>query len=184
MEFLNITSEATAIFFMWLLLPAGIHKLKPTSSFYYEVIATGYGIRSPWLAHWVPKSIGFIEIIAAVLVVVPQFRNLGAMLAGAILAAYLVMFLIQLLRGNSDTDCGCAGSEGSLKIGAPLVWRNSILCLLALYCSQSSVSGQMSSSVVFWLLAGLTALMLCLMYLSSEQLIGNAQKIQSISRHK
>ncbi|MCR8923098.1 DoxX family membrane protein [Dasania sp. GY-MA-18] len=178
MELVSVLVNAAALFLLWLFVAAGSHKLQSNNSEYYEVIFAGYGIQSAFLAQQLPKLVGVIEVVVGMLLLVPALRPWGAAAAAVILAAYALLILLQLLQGKSGMDCGCAGPDGEIKISPALLLRNLVLLSLAVFCWQAVVT----VGVMPWLISVLAATVLILVYLSGEQLMVTAQRIQLIQR--
>lgn len=72
------------------------------------------------------------EVGAALLLVLPPVRTLGAYLSVALLAAYALAIAINLLRGRTRIDCGCLGFGRHDRIAWTMVARNLVLIALAL----------------------------------------------------
>ncbi|MBU2979874.1 MauE/DoxX family redox-associated membrane protein [Alteromonas sp. C1M14] len=51
-----------------------------------------------------------LELATVVLVLIPSFRSVGALLAMALLVGYAAAIGINLKRGRVSIDCGCGGS--------------------------------------------------------------------------
>lgn len=174
MELMWVLANAAALFLLWLFVAAGSHKLQASNSDYYEVVFTGYGIEPRFLAQHLPKLVGLVEVIVGMMVAIPAMRQWGAMLAAIILSAYFLLVAWKLLQGESGMDCGCAGPDSEIKISANLLLRNLVLLALALFCLVSDGD----KGAMLWLLSMLTASILVMVYLSSEQLMATAQKIK------
>ncbi|MBR9910082.1 MAG: hypothetical protein GYB33_06990 [Gammaproteobacteria bacterium] len=171
-------SNTLAFFLLWLLAAAGLHKLLPANAGYFQQVLRGYGIPLPWLARCMPL-LGLLEIGIGIALVVPASRVAGGIAAGALLSAYLLLLVRQLLRGQRGAKCGCAGPDSDLRVGPALLARNAILVLMALLVAQLA-AGVGSGAFGYWLLSLLAASMLVVVYLSAEQLLKNAQWLQRI----
>jgi len=176
MALLQLMSITSALFMCWLFAEAGIHKLNPNNSSYYSTLIADYGWASPQLAGLIAKAVGFVEIIVALAIVYPATRGEAAIVAALILSGYLLHMAYQLYRGRRDLDCGCSGPGGQLKMSGHLLVRNLILVAVSLFCLQP-VTNNLN---LLWLLGGLFAIIFIIINLSSEQLIGNAQKLKAL----
>jgi len=97
-------------------------------------------------------------------------------IAAALLSGYLLNMTFQLYQGRRDLDCGCAGPASQLKISGHLLIRNLVMVGITLFCL-TPVGGTAAAT---WLLGSLLAIIGILVNQSSEQLIGNAQKLKAL----
>ncbi len=181
--FASVCANAVAIFMLWLFAGAGVHKLLPANSDGYAEIFNDFGITAPGLARSLPKLIGALEITLGLMIVLPFTRTSGALAGAGLLLAYMGLLGWQLAKGRADMNCGCSGPAGELKISTHLLWRNFTLAALALLCLAPLNPTPTSATVDHWnawLLAGTMAAAMILLYLSCEQLIGNAQKLKTL----
>ena len=72
------------------------------------------------------------EVVAAVLLLLPFARPLGAGAAAALLLVYAVAMGVNIARGRTAIDCGCFGSQLRHGISGWMVGRNIMLAILAL----------------------------------------------------
>jgi methylamine utilization protein MauE len=72
------------------------------------------------------------EVAAAVLLLLPFARALGAGAAAALLLLYAAAMGINIARGRTAIDCGCFGSQLRHGIAGWMVGRNIVLAILAL----------------------------------------------------
>lgn len=156
-----------------LFIHAGFSKLQPQNQSYYADVIDGYGVIPVSFSHAMPKLIGASEFVISMAVLSVSFAHFGLLAAALLLAVYLASFAKQLVQGQTDINCGCAGPGMDVKISPMLLLRNVILIGLCL----TSVSVGASSLSTTWLLAIPLAATMGLIYLSCEQLIINQQKI-------
>jgi hypothetical protein len=84
------------------------------------------------------------EAVAGVLLLLPgaHLRMIGASLAAAIWAAYLVFILRAVLQGRREVDCGCSFGSGAganhRPLGAFQIGRNAVLLGLAILVAASA----------------------------------------------
>ncbi len=175
MEFLQLISIATALFMFWLFAQAGIHKLDPKNDLYFSSLIAEYGLSNVKIASIVAKLVGLFELFIAVAIVYPATRAEAAVIAAGLLCVYMINMAYQLYQGRRDLDCGCSGPGGELKMSGHLLIRNFIFVVFALFCLAPSKSPEMS----MWVLGILLAFVGIMINLSSEQLIGNAQKLKA-----
>lgn len=88
-----------------------------------------------------------LEIAVAVGLLLPATRPLAALGACLLLLLFAAAMAVNLLRGRSDIDCGCAIGRLRERIGWPLVARNLLLAVAALLL----VVGTPASRALGWL---------------------------------
>lgn len=179
MYLLNYFSDVVALLLMWLFISAAIHKLQPGNRQYYQQIMNDYGITHAASALVLRYSLGVIEGGLAIAIVYEPFRPLAAKLSVLLLTVYLAGMLIQLIQGKRDISCGCSGPGSSLKVSWPLIARNAVLALLALCCLAPGTGMPMS----LWFAMLMTWAFMVILYLCTENLLANAQKISILRRH-
>jgi uncharacterized membrane protein YphA (DoxX/SURF4 family) len=185
-----ILSDACALFFLWIFIQAGLHKISKNNEQYYGHLVLEYfnlyqGIDEvatksknlPWI-HKIVKLIGFIELCLAVAIVIPVTRYIATFFIIFALLVYMLLMSYQILQGNREMNCGCGGSANQLKISSSLLVRNFIFSLIALLCLSPGQSALSSTTFVIFVIA----LFVILLNLTIEQLIANSQKI-SLLRH-
>ena len=175
MELLQLISIATALFMFWLFAQAGIHKLDPKNDLYFSSLIAEYGLGNEKIASLIAKFVGVFELAIAVAIVIPATRAEAAIVAAGLLFVYMMNMAFQLYQGRRDLDCGCSGPGGELKMSGHLLVRNFVFVLIALLC----LSPSNNSAVGLWVLGTLLAIIGIFINLSSEQLIGNAQKLKA-----
>ena len=176
MELFQLLSIATALFMFWLFAQGAVHKLNPENDLYFSSLIAEFGWGNVTLARFITKAVGLFELLIAITILYPGTRSLSAMVALVLLFGYLIHMAYQLYQGRRDLDCGCAGPGANVKISGQLLARNLLLMLMTLFCFTAAEN--VSNSL--WLLGILLAIVGILVYLSSEQLIGNAQKLKAL----
>jgi len=159
----------------WLFAQAGVHKLDPKNDLYFSSLIAEYGLGNVKIASLVAKLVGVFELAIAVAIVYPATRAEAAVVAAGLLFVYMINMAYQLYQGRRDLDCGCSGPGGELKMSGHLLVRNFIFVVIALFCLAPSNSPAMG----MWVLGILLAIIGIMINLSSEQLIGNAQKLKA-----
>lgn len=126
------------------------------------------------------KALPWLEIATALLLIVPATRAVAAGTAAALLLAYALGMLINLLRGRTDIDCGCGGPAQPLSYG--LVLRNLLLAggavLLLLPTTGRSIG------VADLLLLGMLLAPVVLIYATIGQLFSNAGALRGWRGHE
>lgn len=176
MELFQLLSIATALFMFWLFAQGAIHKLNPDNDLYFSSLITEFGWGDIKVASLIAKFVGLFELAVALAILYPPTRTLAALVAITLLFAYLTHMAYQLYQGRRDLDCGCAGPGAKVKISGQLLVRNILLILITFFCLTPSTNAASG----LWLLGALLAIIGIFVYLSSEQLIGNAQKLKAL----
>jgi hypothetical protein len=86
-------------------------------------------------------AMGSAEWAAAVLLLLPSFRVVGALLAASILTVYLALIARSLIAGRRDVDCGCSFGTAPHPLGTFDAVRNAVLAAMALFVAASAVRG-------------------------------------------
>jgi hypothetical protein len=178
---LNVITLAATLLTAWIFINTAVHKLaNPT---YISSVITK---QMPWMnerfSYYFGIVLGVVELAVAIAILVPAARLDAALLAFSLHSLYALMMLVQLLRGRTDLDCGCAGPARRQKISRRLVLRNVILMLISgivVYQSIAADPGLLPGQGL-WMIAIPFAIFSILIYVSSEQLMSNRQKLNSL----
>ena len=158
----------------------------PVHQNYYRSVLANYGVSLPEFARILVWLVGLLELLSALLITLPYFRQIGLILAGVILLCYLLAMAANLLQGKVDMDCGCFGPASQTKISAELLLRNAILIGLLVMAAapafQATTKEAMQLGANDWTLSALLAAMLILLNLTLEQVIANTQKLNSLKQ--
>jgi len=164
-----IISDGLAWFLVCLFVQAAWHKLGAPQ--YYRRLMTRYvGRLGGGIAVWL---VALLEAYIALSLLLPQSRSAGLAAAAALLLAYGGLMASQVLRGESNMQCGCAGPGSQLGVSWALVVRNGVCAGLALLAMTSG--GTANAGWIGLVISLLVALFALLVYETSEQLISNAQ---------
>lgn len=182
-------SNAISVFMLWLFLSAGVSKLNPVNRHFYTEVLNDYGVALPDLARVLVWLLGVVEVLAAIFIILPTSRLLGAILCGALLMMYFCVIAQKIRQGKLDMNCGCAGPGGLVTLSPMLLLRNALLIgLLILLAATLIPSGFSLSSIQafgidIWLLSLVVAVMMIFIYLSAEHLLANQQKLALLKQH-
>jgi hypothetical protein len=156
-------------------------KLQNFSSF--EAAAAAYSIVPSWLLR--PFTVSFVlaEALAAVLLLAPDTRVVGALAALGILVLATAGMAFNLWRGRRHIDCGCGGLSGPPSgLSEWLVLRNMALIALA---ALLAVPGVVAPRSLDWMdgvtFFGATLAFLGL-YFALSQLIESHVRMQNTGR--
>jgi hypothetical protein len=108
------------------------------------------------------------EIAAAVLLVYPPTRALGASIAASLFITYAAAIAVNLKRGRTHIDCGCVGPSQRRSIGAWMVWRNGVLAIAAAASATPVAARALSMFDLLTICGGVAAL--ALVYSAFDQL--------------
>ena len=116
----------------WLLaaifLIAGISKLFDHKGA-IEAIES-YQILPQPLARWFAPSLSYSEIAVGFALLLGLWTRIAAVLAMVLLLGFIIAVAVNLMRGR-NLDCHCFGKLNQEKIGPTVLFRNSLLILLA-----------------------------------------------------
>ncbi len=118
-------------------------------------------------APWSVLGVALGELLAGVLLFLPDYRLGGALLALVIFSAYLALILRAMVQGRRDVDCGCSFGPTRHALGAFEVARNSLLVIFAVLLAVSSTSGGEPVSAT----QGLAAFALLALYGALDQVM-------------
>ena len=161
----GITYFAAALF-----AHAGLSKWRSPQA-YQETVASTLGRAAGIRA---VRMIGAAELGSATLMAVPAWRELGLILAAALLVIYAAVMGWQVYRGQVNLRCGCGGPGSDTRIGSELIWRNVVLAGCALWATGYAVPLGVTA---MWL-ALAVALMCVITYAALDQAIENRQRWQ------
>jgi hypothetical protein len=120
---------------------AALHKAADYGEFRQTVV--DYRLLPEKIAGPIAAALTGGEILAIVLLLVPGFRGIGAIVAALLLLGYGAAMAINLARGRTSIDCGCGGPGQS--ISWALVGRNMLLAGLAVLAAAPIVARPLSA---------------------------------------
>lgn len=162
----------------WVFLSAAWHKLRRPDHF--RLALDGYRLL-PFKAHSSHASIvALAEAAIGAGMLVGQTRATAAAAGMLVLVAYALAIGVNLLRGRTDVDCGCAGPAGRQPISWYLVARNILLVVLA--AATLVTAPERALGWVDWLTTACAGLLAILVYRGSGVLLDNQLKLNAIRR--
>lgn len=172
-EVLLASGTASALFVMCLFARAGLGKLADLPRF--EAVLADYRVLPPSGLLLAVRLVPAVELLAALLLLVPATRWSGGVLAAGLLTGYAILIAHTLSQGRRLIDCGCGGEPEPLSLW--LVPRNIALAagvLLAVNVPEAGAGG-------LWLeAAGLAlALLMLMLWQVAETLGANMRRIRS-----
>lgn len=153
---------------------AAVHKLNDRQQF--RAGLTAYNLLPTRLVPLAATMLASAEVIAALLLL--QLSSAaGLLLAAALLMLYATAMAINLVRGNTQIDCGCGGPLAVKKtISWQLVLRNILLATLALCASAVTPSLALASNITTLLLILAGTASSLLLQEAIEQALANSQR--------
>lgn len=149
-----------------LLARAAAHKLEQRREL-VAIVANYRIVPASWAAI-VAVIVVICEISAALLLVNPTTRSLGAIMAAALFVTYAAAIALNLKRGRMHIDCGCVGASQRRAIGAWMVWRNGVLTVAAALAAMP-IAERALSTLDLLTISGSIAV-LALLYAAFDQL--------------
>jgi hypothetical protein len=171
-----VFSRTVAILIAFVFARAGMHKIMQYAR-HVEIVAD-YRVAPRWLVPLLAPLVIILEFAAAALVLWPATRSPGLALAAGLLLVYIYSIGLNLLRGRTSIDCGCAwGSQGQ-SISAWLLLRN--MLLLGVSLAAIAPMAQRSLHVLDWLLTVCASLAVIAVYVTGDLLIANWSKLSRL----
>jgi hypothetical protein len=171
----TLASIATGLVCL-VLARALLHKLTARTEF--EASLAEYRILPARWSAAATMLIGLLEAVAIVAIILPVWRESGAVLAAALFVLYSAAMAVNLLRGRDHIDCGCGGD------GQPLSWflvgRNLLLvagCVCIVTCDMPAMLGVAECVAA----VGLVPLLWLLLILF-DRILGNRSHERATSR--
>jgi hypothetical protein len=163
-----ILALCCAVLLTW----AAVHKLAQWRDFISVV--DNYRIVHARLVSSAAAIVTTSELSASLLLLPPVTRPYGALAAALLFAAYAGVIALNLLRGRTSIDCGCATASKRRRIGAWMVWRNVVLAAAASLAAVPMSARNLSAPDVLSICASVTAL--ALLYAAFDQLAATTSK--------
>ena len=173
-----------SVFFTLLLLWASIHKFSDRLQF--QGILAAYRLLPSSLLPLAALAIPLFELGLGLAWITGLQSVFVAMATAALLAVYSGAMGFNMLRGNTEIDCGCGLSSskhktsGYQKLSAGLLLRNAVLIILSL-CAALPSNDRMLGLIDYASMA-LACAVLFLIYAALNQLLANKQLIDSWRR--
>lgn len=106
-----------------------------------------------------PLSYGLplVELLVALLLLLPAAMMLGAALCSALLLLFAAGMAINLMKGRRDIDCGCGGRPTPIswgKVGRNLLLAVGVSLASSLDLAPAPGAAQLLAGLAGWLLAG------------------------------
>ena len=119
-----------------------------------------------------------MELISAVLVLIPTTRILGLVMMSVLLLIYAMGISLNLYRGRRDIDCGCNGPATSQPLSWWLVSRNLVFLGLVVFAMLPSNERPLNWLDLFTIL--LSVLVASGLYMGFNQLLAQAPRLAAL----
>lgn len=171
----SVVTGAIAVFACVIFFHAGYSKFRHSID-YIDIMAAYLGrpVKS-----WTVTAVGTTEMALALLLLVPATSAMAALGCSFLLVMYAGFMWRQIQAGRKDLRCGCSGPAAETRIGPELVVRN--LLVAAPLLGVASLSPSLNSWA-FISLGSAFGLFLVLIYLSTDQIIANRQRLAGWSQ--
>ena len=168
----SLISDAMALFFVWLFAISAIHKVRNPNDYLAAMTAylPGTGVGKPAVL-----AVALVECLVAVTVALAPLRTFGLIACAIVLTVYAALMARHLSSGRGEIKCGCAGPASRVVISPALVLRNFICAAAAVIAMTPTL--RVDASYLGSSLTLTVAAFMIIVYLTSEQLIGNAQQM-------
>ena len=168
--------KVLSLAFAVLLAAAAWHKLSDRVRF--RGILAAYQVLPEALVAPVAWITALLEITLAAAWALGWSLELAALATACLLSLYTLAIGVNLLRGRTYIDCGCGfGAHGVQQLSSRLLLRNAVLIALALAAALPPAPRELAL-VDYAGVAG-ACLVLALLYAGANQLLLNAQAINS-----
>lgn len=152
---------------------AALHKIRDLPGFHDAV--RDYRLVPPVLVKTTGMLLLVAELLTAVLLVLPPAGEVGLALGVILLLLYAFAITVNLARGRTSIDCGCAGFDSGQPISIGLVVRNLFLAAAGLIALV--FAGTRAILLADLATAGCTAVAFVMLYAAINQLLANAPAI-------
>lgn len=155
-----------------LLLLAAWHKLRDVRAF--RAAIAGYALVPGRAVPVVAMLVVGAEIVLGISLLLPRLGAAAAVGSAALLALYTTAIAVNLSRGRTRIDCGCAGPSGALPLSRALVARNGVLIILSVGAAWPTSARALQVTDLFTVCVA-TLTFACL-YVATETALANAAR--------
>lgn len=125
-----IYSFIVSLFFSYLFLMAGIHKISRPA--YVKDIIVNYRIIPERVTPLVARLLPLVECAVGAGLLIPGLRAVAGWCVLGLLLLYTLAIAVNLFRGRDKVDCGCGGATQRQYLSKGLLLRNLLLAGAAL----------------------------------------------------
>ena len=164
---------ALQLFLAAIFTGSALHKIRDLPGFFGAV--RDYRLLPQALVKTTGMLLLAAELMTAVLLILPPTGRVGLLMGVMLLLLYAFAIGVNLARGRTSIDCGCAGFGSGQPISTGLVVRNLFLAAAGLFAL--AFAGMRAMSVADVATAGFTAIAFVMLYSAINQLLANAPAI-------
>ena len=167
---LALTAACTVVGIM---IAGAIPKVLDSANF--EEVVVEYHILPEMLARPLARVLPWIEVLAALGLILPDTRVPAAQLLALLITGFGCAIAVNLLRGRTRIDCGCGVTEASAELNWLMLGRN-VFLLILLAVSVGTGQGRALISVDAWTVVIGSASLIGL-YMTADYLLANLTQI-------
>lgn len=167
---------ASALVVVAVMAESTTHKLRYPHWFRTQLEA--YELFPAGLVPAMVRGVPVLEALLALMLLLPATRVAGGLACAVLMALYGLAIAVNLWRGRSDMDCGCAGPNQPQPLRPILLLRNLVLIGLALTAAATPVVRELGLFDLFVVIA--TALSLLFIYAAFNALLANAPLLNKL----
>jgi hypothetical protein len=166
---------ALALGLGWVLLEAGLHKLRNLPHF--AAVIDDYRLLPAGAGRVLVRPLGVLEALVAVSLLVPLTHRTGLLGAALLFALYFCAMGVNLARGRREIDCGCGAPGQGQVISVALLARNALLAVAALWLA---LAPAVTRQTVWldWVVALGAGATLVIFYVTINLLLANRQLLR------
>jgi len=175
-EFKNNVIEVICLLYTMLFVYAAVSKILDFENFQVQL---GQSPLLSVFASWIAWLVPIIEMFTAILLVIPQFRNIGLWASFSLMVMFSVYIFI-VLHFSSFVPCSCGGILEKMSWNVHLLFNISFVILavtaILLNVRKQTNAARVKYAKTFKGLAGITAfstLTVIILFLYSEEIIHN-----------
>ncbi len=165
-----VTAVLASIFLGLVLATAAYSKLRHQDEF--QGVVENYRLLPSFMVAPFARLLPWLELACAVALLVPLLRETAAWVAAGLFMMFALALAINVGRGRTHIDCGCARRPTSAsRIGMFHVIRAIALAGISLYAATVPIEIA-SITMQSWLVAVAAATMLAMLYLAADVIVG------------
>lgn len=166
--------------FALLLASAASHKLRDLPRF--RAVLAAYDLLPPSSVAVTAPALAGVELALALLLASGLLAPVAAFATAALMLAYAFALQVNVRRGRTGLDCGCAGPASPVPVGPGLVLRNLVLATAALVLALPS-SGRALQLADFASVAA-AVLVLSACWLATGRMLALAPRVAELRRRR
>ena len=175
----SLPAAMGSLMLSYLFVAGGWQKLSDPNGF--RTALQDYDILPPGAATAAARLLPLVELAAGIALLVPALSKPGLFAGAGLLTIYTGAIAINIHRGNTGLNCGCAGPGQEQTISVWLLFRNAALIALAVFSASHIQAATLS--LPDWAIAFAGAIFAVLFYHLFNQLVANHKALRRVSHH-